>query len=135
MKYYNQNGMLIVHLSDGLAIRCTLKEVRIKKRFYQKLEADFTVVSRVFKDIPIHTIPISEKQAVCLFNKMRQKERLYGYSCEIWEAIRRKKKGQISETDIMSSVLISMVERELDLKPPKMEVPYFWRKALMAHEN
>lgn len=135
MKYYNYNGMLVVHLTGGLAIRCALKQVIVKKRFYQRLEGEFTFVKRDFKDVPIQMLPISEKQAISLFNKMRQKDRIYGYCSEIWEAIRRKRKGDISEHDIMSAVLISMVERELDLKPPKMEVPYFWRKALIAHEN
>lgn len=127
--------MLVVHLTDGLAIRCALKQVIVKKRFYQRLEGEFTFVNKEFKNIPIQMLPISEKQAISLFDKMRQKERIYGYCSEIWEAIRRKRKGEISEKDIMSSVLISMVERELDLKPPKMEVPYFWRKAVIAHEN
>lgn len=127
--------MLVVHLTDGLAIRCALKQVRVKKRFYQRLEGEFTFVNPKFKDVPIQMIPISEKQAINLFNQMRQKDLIYGYCSEIWEAIRRKRKGKISEHDLMSSVLISMVERELDLKPPKMDVPYFWRKALVLNEN
>ena len=135
MKYYNYNGMLVVHLTDGLAIRCALKQVLVKKRFYQRLEGEFTFVNKAFKDVPIQMIPISKKQAICLFNKLRQKDRIYSYCSEIWEAIRRKRKGEISEQDLMSSVLISMVERELDLKPIKMEVPYFWRKALVLNEN
>lgn len=135
MKYYNYNGMLVVHLTDGLSIRCALKQVLVKKRFYQRLEAEFMYLGQQFKDIPIHLIPISERQAVSLFYRLRAKDRIYGYCSEIWEAIRRKRKGKISEHDLMSSVLISMVERELDLKPPKMDVPYFWRKALVLNEN
>ena len=135
MKYYNQNGMLVVHLADGLAIRCTLKQVVVKKRFYQRMEAEFTFLQKEFKDIPIQMIPISEQQAILMFNRLRSKERIYGYCSEIWEAIRRKKKGKISEQDVLSGVLISMVERELNLKPIKMDVPYFWRKALIMNEN
>ena len=100
-----------------------------------KICVGFQILQKEFKDIPIYYVPISERQAILMFNLLRSRERIYGYCSEIWEAIRRKKKGKISEQDVLSGVLISMVEQELNLKSIKMEVPYFWRKSLMMNEN
>lgn len=134
MKYYNFNNALIVVLTGELAILCAIENITINEQPYQKLHSDFIVVSRHFKNVPNAYIPISKNQAIALYYRLRAQSSIYVYAYELWEAIRKKRKIQVSSSVIMNSVLISMTERELGVYPQYHNKPYFWRKTL-PNEN
>lgn len=134
MKYYNARNALIVVLAEELAVQCALVPITVNGQAYKKLTGEITVVSRQFKNVPAHYIPISKRQAIYLLHRLKAKASYYQYASELWEARRRKSKIMVSSDAIMTNALINMVERELDIYPSKTNTPYFWRKSF-PNEN
>ena len=132
MKYYNFNNALIVVLAQGLSIRCTVETVVVNGHLYERLWAEFTYITPVFKDLPPQYSPLTKKQAVCFYLRLRARDGIYQCACEIWMAMRRKKKTPTSADDIMSSVLLGMAEQELDLRPLYKNEPFAWRKSILS---
>lgn len=134
MKYYNARNALIVVLAEELAVQCTLIPITVNGQAYEKLTGEITVVSRQFKNVPAHYIPLSKRQAIHLLHRLKAKASYYQHASELWESRRRKSKIKSTSDTIMNTVLLNMVERELDIYPPKINTPYFWRKSL-PNEN
>jgi hypothetical protein len=134
MKYYNFDNALIVVLAEGLAIRCTIERLDINGQPYERLCGEFTYVNPDFQKVSVHYVPLSKKQAVSYYCRLKARDSIYRYACEIWTARRRKKRESVSEYTVLSSVLVGMAERELDLKPYYIRETFFWRRVL-PNEN
>ncbi len=130
MKYYYLKGALIADLAEGLAIECKLEKVKVGKKQLKRLTADFIYLKPLAQRDPetaIMLIPFSEQQALNHYLRMRAHEAIYRIGCEIRWQIPNSKKRNISEAETMKIVLITMLERYLDIhKNPKLAF-FHWR--------
>lgn len=131
MKYYYIKGALIADLAEGLAIECKLEKVKIGKKRLKRLTADFIYLKPLAQRDPetaIMLIPFTEQQALQHYLRMRAHEAIYRIGCEIRWQIPNSKKRNISEAETMKIVLITMLERYLNIhKNSKLEL-FHWRK-------
>jgi hypothetical protein len=73
-------------------------------------------------------IPFSEQQALNHYNRMRVHDAIYRNSCEIRWQVPNSKKRNISDAETMKIVLITMLERYLNIHR-STKLPFFhWRK-------
>ena len=131
MKYYYLKGALIADLVDGFAIECKLEKVKVGKKQLKRLTADFIFLKSLTPlnpEIALMLIPFTEQQALNHYLRMRAHDAIYRYGCEIRWKIPRSKKRNISEAETMKMVLITMLERYLDIHKSNQLSFFHWRK-------
>ena len=131
MKYYYLKGALIADLVEGLAIECKLEKVKIGDKRIKRMTADFIFLKSLKPlnpEITLMLIPFSEQQALNYYLRMRAADAIYRNSCEIRWRIPNSKRRNVSEAETMKTVLITMLERYLDIHKSN-QLPFFhWRK-------
>ena len=131
MKYYYLKGALIADLVDGFAIECKLEKVKIGKKQLKRLTADFIFLKSLKPldtEIALMLIPFTEQQALNHYLRMRVHDAIYRNSCEIRWRTPNSKKRNVSEAETMRTVLITMLERYLDIHKSDQLAFFHWRK-------
>jgi hypothetical protein len=128
MKYCNLHDSLIIQLIEGLAVACSIRQIEINGRHYERIVADFAFPNQISPDEAFYCIPLSRQVASSYFLRMRERECLYRNACEVWWSNRLKKSSTFEETIIISDSLLKMIEQDLDLPKPVKVEKNFWRK-------